>query len=226
MGKSLAFLALSIGLGLYAAEPSAPKGLKLTLALNQTEYVVGEPLTVTVSLKSTDGPKRVESAPDFGRDLTLLYKHESETDFRAYAEVVFCYTGGRGIPLPPEGFTYAVMLSYDGMRGYYSGTESPERIFTFFLMPGKYLLQVRQTHFKQLLFSNLVSVTVRAPEGPDAEAWKLWKDHQLLIAMMDRGFVDEDNVQAGLAKLRELRERFPTSTYAPYAQARLNKLRP
>jgi hypothetical protein len=151
-----------------------------------------------------------------------LYRHESEASFHQYNEDHLDVSGGSDILIPAQGLSFSVTLAHDKGRVYNPGTDTTEKILTFFGAPGTYFFQAKVRNRREFIISNTVAVRVSAPEGDNAEAWKLWKDPEVTAVVHERTtFFSEDERQSGLAKLRAIAARFPSTIYAGYARRRL-----
>lgn len=203
------------------ANAASVTDLSLTLRLNKSDYIFGEPVIATFVLSSS-GQGNLQ-VPILGVDTSLHidYRHESEGSFRKAMPVRESeFFGERLTPLPPTGLKTIVYLIKDLNRYRDLGGDTQERIITYLLAEGRYFFRGRYvTDSNENVVSNTVEVNVGRPSGVDVEAWEAWKNPSILVRMGDGGLEEERAV--GEKKLTEFIAKYPNSVYAEYGRQRL-----
>ena len=104
------------------------------------------------------------------------------------------------------------------------GETDGERRREFFPVPGLYSIKAALANFdgKAIVESNAVTITVTEPGPPDSGAWQSLREQPKegapFVFALSRRWEDP-----GEAKLKDLIERFPKSTYATYARYALGR---
>ena len=208
----------------FGATASVAQPAILELQLNKNSYVIGEPVTVTFRLRPSGTSSVLAKELSFSTGLWLLYKHESETDFRPYADpLTKDIAVDKTEIVPLQGLFFSSFILHDPNRWHYRGTDSSDPVRTLFLAPGKYEFKARFRLGSEFVESALVVVNCASLVGEDVQAWNLWREPSVLATIHGSSLPDEsvDAVQ----KLRLLVAQFPQSTYTQYALERVEALR-
>ncbi|MGI8905813.1 MAG: hypothetical protein ACR2IE_04900 [Candidatus Sumerlaeaceae bacterium] len=210
---AIALPILLVGSIATAAERSGRfEDVELRISLSPTEIMVGQPvvLQLTMSNKATEsGGIPVFSArlqlPE-GNDLDIFVQAPGESETRLEGALESGLYSGSAIEVPPgRTIKHEMNLIYDKAQpnGY------------IFSKPGEYMMRA-QVRFslstnpepRKLALSG-VKITVRAPEGPAAEAWKLINNPEAARALQ-LGKLPNDDIRQ---KFAEVGDKFPTTPY-------------
>lgn len=221
MKPALPLFAILLTLVFVAARPAPAatasvvnnvQGVEIRLDLGPTEIFVGEPVYLVTKVTNRNSPLRVGNfAASFflaeGNDLTITIQPPGELPARymgtdepgVYTKVELGLDTG-------ESETYPVTILYDAKspNGYVFGK------------PGEYLVSVTLQHsiLRDVAKTQTVlpptRITVKAPEGRAAEAFKLLEDKQIARALHE-AVITEPKAVAAIARVAE---EFPDTPYA------------
>lgn len=198
----------------------------LSLDLNKTTYLMGEPAAAMVRLTdpSRSGVTINEVSFDFGVGLYLFYKHQNESAYRRGDPVLPKENWGESrVPIPPGGLSASAWLVLNLAAGRTaSGDIDRNPRLTYFTEEGIYQLKARFTDGNGLVLeSNVIEVRVAEPIGGNLDAWKDWNNRSVLIGMWGGGSLE---LQAdAITALADFVARHPGSLYADYARRRLQQ---
>lgn len=192
-------------------------GMKVTLSLNKTEIVAGEPIFLNIHVLNELAPYR---KGNFGARLFLSEGNDINVTVQPPGELPYRYTGGEDpavyssveIDLDNgEAMDHEALLLYDKTQpgGYLFGK------------PGVYIVRITLNAtilrdpqpFKVEMPPT--QIVVKAPEGREAEAFNLLNDPAMARAL----HLMQTSDAALVAKARQVAEQYPETPYAPLCRS-------
>lgn len=191
-------------------------GNRVTLSLDRTEIVTGEPIYLNVKVENVSSPLIVGN---FSSRLHLSEGNDLEVSVQQAGELPVRYTGGEEPAIyastelnlePGETRESQAMLLYDPSKpgGYLFGE------------PGVYTLRatLNASIMRELQKTRIelppTQITVRAPEGNAARAFELLNSPGVARALQELLVEDREVVE----KIRKVAHDYPDTPYAPLAR--------
>jgi hypothetical protein len=229
LGRALLFLILCGTETLSMGQDSF--GMKLELKAEKAKCLIGEPVSFRYVLRNLAGhPFPMDDAFALGQRLQLQYRHETDTEFRAWAPAnVPDIWGYAKTTLPVEGVSVQRLTAFDANKIYTHPDllKQNRTVFALMDLPGAYYFKAvyesESPKNKFQIESEVVKMDATKPEGIDFEASKLWMNNELLYAV-DEPSGMPSGVQAGYQKLKVLVAAYPDSKYAQFARAAISRI--
>lgn len=179
---------------------------RLEIALDRSEYLLGEPFFIRVKLINLSGSQfAVNSYFHFDHQLQLYFRHESDSEMHVW----------RDSYLNPNVQSYGhVDVGVDGLHMGKLFSGGP------FAKPGKVELKVKYEYFpqkeKRFFESNIIQITVSPPKPNETEAAKLWLDADVIDLAANPGMMMLNS--EGSKKIKALAVKYPGTRYGEFAR--------
>ena len=205
-------LVVLAAVGASAEPPDTP--LRITISSPSESYLVGEPVVLDLKL-TNEGSETVTTMVPSAIEYTntyLSYRSHGRSDWTSYRPTLYKSIGARYAELEPGESLMA--------RGIFPASMNTPGDFTFLKQPGQYQFRMQFTvrdggpmpegGYPRLI-SNTIAVTVREPQGREAEALELWNK-----VLKQSSYSFHAVSVAGGQPLMQLLSDYGDTTYAQY----------
>lgn len=193
-----------------ATASGIPAGLEVTLSSDQKEYLLGEPIALTVGVTNSGKEPIQLVRPLEGYGIVTLLS-EDGVNFAEYRMGIFGVGAAQWKPQalqPGETWTLKLRILYRYDRASRLAFERPG---TFFIKVQYTLLPHTSTGARPV-DSNVLAIEVKRPERVDVDVWKRIRSPDFLYFLQSG--LEPEGDKAVPRKAVELLETFPQTTYA------------
>lgn len=197
------------------------KSVNLSARKEQKEFLIGEPVKISLTLENTSGKEvKVLAGLKFGSGKMAAYIAAEDGPFEPYSSIGSVRASFANITVPVVTLKHGEQLK-DTDFIYY------DLVKDSFAFPEAKRYKLRMDYWydpedsTKKIASNIIEISVKAPESKaDQEALQFIKENKLApyLAPEGKGFpTSKEEHKQAKKKLRELRREFQASTYRRYA---------